>query len=245
VDYLEAYLRGNEIETWDRLCALDNIRETSHFDAARAVAMEAMFRVRRNVELLIPRWEAAGHRFGYAWASSWAWVAKDVKAAPPLLAQPDDLSRAALSRFEEAKGPLPIVLRAFYEVVGAVNFVGRVANGWPDAEILDPLQVEEFAPQLPALLEWDSQVDICPDHLFKYFVAGVGPMTVRVPAAVFDPVLVFDDGDLELDGTRLTFGRYLRQVILERGGIGLVAGYNNDAPDPSLISMLTQGLEPF
>jgi hypothetical protein len=70
-------------------------------------------------------------------------------------------------------------------------------------------------------------------------------MTVRVPAAVFDPVLVFDDGDLELDGTRLTFGRYLRQVILERGGIGLVAGYNNDAPDPSLISMLTQGLEPF
>jgi hypothetical protein len=244
VDYQEAYSQGNEAETWDWLCALDNVRETHHLYAARSVAREAMLRVRHNVELLIPRWEIAGHRFGYAWAGRWA--ADDVKRAPPLLARPDHVTLAALGRFEDARGPLPIVLRAFYEVVGAVNFVGDVADGWPDREILDPLQVEDFVPQLPGLLQNETdQIVICPDHLHKYFVSGVGALSVRVPSTAFDPVLVFEDGDLEMDGRPLTFGRYLRYVVLKRGGIGLIAGYNDDAPDPSLIASLTCGLQPF
>lgn len=244
MDYLDSYLQGNESQAWDQLCELDDARDTNTFDAARSIAREAMVRVRRNVEMLIPRWENAGHKFGYAWAGAWA--SDYVRKAPPLLAQPGQETLAALNQYERERGPLPIVLRAFYEVVGAVNFVGDVAKGWPDRETLDPLQVEEFAPQLPRLLaDEPHHVVICPDHLLKYFVAGVGPLTIQVPSAAFDPVMQFEGSDLDWEGKPLTFGRYLRTVILERGGIGLIAGCNDDAPDPALIASLKLGLPPF
>lgn len=244
MDYVSAYSSGNEAEVWDRLCAVGSRRDPILSEALRWVAMEAMRRARRNIERLIPRWEARGHKFGYDWAG--AWDARYVEKAPPLLGNPTAADLEPLDRYERARGPIPISLRAFYEVIGAVNFVGRVASGWPDREILDPLQVEAFSMQLPALLSeeaWD--VVICPDHLHKYFISGVDAFTVQSPSPSFDPVLRLDSCDLELDGTPLTFGRYLRHVILNRGGIGLEAGCNDDAPDPSLVAFLTQGLEPF
>lgn len=243
MDYVKDYSSGNEAEVWDQLCALGSIDRDLN-QTARWVAMEAMRRARRNIEQLIPQWEARGHKFGYEWAGAWA--ARDVQAAPPLLGRPTADDLALLDQFEHEIGPLPIALRAFYEVIGAVNFVGTIAEGWPDDQILDPLQVEAFSPQLPALLARDTdEVIICPDQLLKYFFGGVGPLTVEVPSQSFDPVLRFEGGDLEMDGRPLTFGRYLRDVILNRGGIGPVAGYNDDAPDPALTLFLTQGLEPF
>jgi len=244
MDYVHAYSNGNEAEVWDRLCALESRRDQDLSEALRWVATEAMRRVRRNIERLIPRWEARGHKFGYDWAG--ACDARYVEKAPPLLGNPTAADLESLDAYERARGPIPIALRAFYEVIGAVNFVGRVANGWPDSEILDPLQVEAFSQQLPALLSeeaWD--VVICPDHSHKYFISGADAFTVQLPSQSFDPVLRFESCDLELDGAPLTFGRYLRHSILNRGGIGLVAGWNDDAPDPTLVAFLTQGLEPF
>jgi hypothetical protein len=57
-------------------------------------------------------------------------------------------------------------------------------------------------------------------------------------------VLQLDGDDLEFFGRPLTFGWYLR-LILNRGGIGLVAGYNDDPIDPDLLNYLTEGLQPF
>jgi len=259
VDYQQAYSNGYESEVWEQLSDLD-VRDPQLFDVATSIARQAMLRVRHNIQLLIARWESAGHRFGYSWATGWAagvggklhyvdgrpGLPDYIVNVPPLLAEPDQETLAALRQYEDVKGPLPIVLRAFYEVVGAVNFVGNVASGWPDREILDPLQVQEFTPQLQGLLaNVTDEVIICPDHLHKYFVSGVGDLVVRVPSPTFDPVLRFEGGDLEWEGHPLTFGRYLRYVILKRGGIGLVAGDNDDAPAPALVASLTEGLQVF
>jgi hypothetical protein len=245
MDYVDRYLNGNEAEVWEHLCAVGDLGfDPNH--PARFVATEAMRRARRNIERLIVRWETRGHKFGYEWAKTWAWAASFVRAAPPLLGSPTAADRELLDRYERERGPLPVALRAFYEVIGAVNFVGTVADGWPNREILDPLQVDTFSTQLPTLLSAEiGEVVICPDQLLKYFIGGVGPMTVRLPSRSFDPALRFEGGDLEMDCKPLTFGRYLRDVILNRGGIGLVAGCNDDAPDPSLTRFLTQGLERF
>jgi hypothetical protein len=243
MDYVNDYMSGKESAVWDRLCELGIVRPELN-QAARWVAMEAMRRARRNIEQLISRWQARGHKFGYEWAGAWAM--SHVKAAPPLLGNPTATDLELLDQYERERGPLPIALRAFYEVIGSVNFVGTIAKGWPNREILDPLQVEAFSARLPALISSQTdEVVICPDQLLKYFVGGVGPLTVTVLSNSFDPVLRFEGGDLKINGTPLTFGRYLRDVILNRGGIGPVAGYNDDAPDPALTSFLTQGLEFF
>jgi hypothetical protein len=243
MDFVNDYFNGNEPDVWDRLCAAGDIGHDLN-QAADLVAIIAMRRARRNIERLIPRWEARGHKFGYQWAGAWA--ASYVKAAPPLLGNPNAADLEMLDQYERERGAIPVALRAFYEVIGAVNFVGTVAKGWPNREILDPLQVEDFSSQLPALLSAQTdEVVICPDMLLKYFIGSVGPLTVKLPSHCFDPVLRFEGGDLRIDGKPLTFGSYLRDVILNRGAIGLVAGYNDDAPDPALTSFLTQGLEPF
>jgi hypothetical protein len=243
--FLDEFCAGRRDEVWKHLSDLgEAVREPKVFADAQAVAREAMARVRRNVEVLIARWQAAGHRFGYEWAGAWA--SDCVKKAPPLLwtSTPEDI--LALDQFEREKGPLPIVLRAFYEHVGAVNFVGTIAEGWPDEEALDPLQVERFTPQLPDLLLGEvDEVLICPDFLHKYFISGVGGETVRVPDPCFDPVLVFEGEELQWEGQPLRFGRYLREVILRRGGIGLTAGCNDDAPDEDLLAALIKDLEEF
>ena len=139
-----------------------------------------------------------------------------------------------------------MTLRAFYEVVGAVNFVGEPPKAFPDREILDPLQIEPFGPQMPMLCSGESsEVVLCADPLLKYFIGGVGPITLRVPDACFDPVLIFEGEGLKWNGIPLTLASYLREVILRRGGIGLIAGCNDDGPDASLTASLTDGLTLF
>jgi len=106
MDYVHVYSNGNEAEVWDRLCALESRRDPDLSGALRWVAMEAMRRARRNIERLIPRWEARGHKFGYAWAG--AWTAKYVEAAPPLLGNPTAADLVSLDEYERARGPIPM-----------------------------------------------------------------------------------------------------------------------------------------
>jgi hypothetical protein len=77
---------------------------------------------------------------------------------------------------------LPIALRAFYDVVGSVNFVGKIASGWPDECTLDPLQVLAFSPQVEGLVrgEWDT-VEIAEDPCHKYLYSGLDSLVVSVP----------------------------------------------------------------
>jgi hypothetical protein len=243
------YLAGDCEPVWNRLCDLETPFPAPRLAEARAVARETMTRVRRNIEILIARWRKEGYRFGYHWAGAWA--AQDIAQAPPLLGNPNAADIRVLDDFEKQKGPIPVALRAFYEVVGAVNFVGNQPPGWPNKETLDPLQVELFTPQFNRLILGDendpfpTDAILCPDPLLKFFIGGVGPLTVEVPSTVFDPPIRFEYEDLHFNDEVLTFGGMLREIILKRGGIGLAAGFDDDTPDSELIRRLTEGLIPF
>ena len=62
--FLERYQAGEHVAVWDEMMALgEGIRHELYLKDAQAVATETMRRVRRNVELLIPRLAEAGYRF--------------------------------------------------------------------------------------------------------------------------------------------------------------------------------------
>lgn len=242
--WLERYRREDPSRVYRELVALgDGVRDPAVLPGALAVAREAAARIAIDVALLSERWQDLGFEFGYEWAGAWA--AEEVLRAPPHLGEvgPDDL--AALDRFEAEVGPLPLALRAFHERVGAVNFVGEPCepeSGWPDQESLDPLQVEAFTPQLERLLASGGEraLVVCPDFLHKFFLSGVGSLSVPVPAAGFDAVITFEGEPFYWNDEPLLFLEYLREVILRRGGIGLM-----DDPPRDLIRQLVPGLVAF
>lgn len=176
--YLERYLAGEHERVWDELIALgSSVREEPVYSDALAVAYELMWRVRRNLETLIPRLVGIGYEFGYGWAqpardSPYDWRARKAYSdmvwrfhhgAPLLSTAPDveaqladqraryahllelDAPRIILDNEERmiaeldaqprqaalvdelerlAPVPLNLSLRAWFEVVDSVNFVG-------------------------------------------------------------------------------------------------------------------------
>jgi hypothetical protein len=113
--YLDRYLVGEREAVWAELTALGSaIREQPLFADAQAVARETMTRARANVELLVQRLTALGYRF-----------TGDVIGPPPTPhALPSDESLAALRTLEAQYGILPLAIKTWYEVVGAVDFTG-------------------------------------------------------------------------------------------------------------------------
>lgn len=137
-EHVARYVSGEHEQVWAELVALGPaVREPRWFDTARAVARETMRRVRRNVETLHQRLTALGYRF-----------------ADPARAHvaPDESVVARLDALETLLGdPLPLSLRAFYEVVGSMNFAqapDQIVDDDEDADDLprlghdDPLWVE-------------------------------------------------------------------------------------------------------
>ncbi len=114
--YLERYRNGERDAVWAELTALGAaIRDDPLYADARAVALETMTRARTNVALLVERLTTLGYRF-----------VSDVLGAPPTpWVPPTTHSLADLRAFEQQHGPLPLSLHAWYEVVGAVDFMGR------------------------------------------------------------------------------------------------------------------------
>jgi hypothetical protein len=110
--YLERYFAGEREAVWAELSALGvAIQEEPLASDTLAVARETMRRVRVNVELLAQRLTALGYRF-----------ISDVMPRPHV--PPTDASLAKLRTLQEQYGPLPLSLRTWYEVVGAVDFMG-------------------------------------------------------------------------------------------------------------------------
>jgi hypothetical protein len=137
--YLERYLAGEEEPVWEVLQAQgDSVRvEPLHTDAL-AVARETMGRARYNIELLVSRLTTLGYRFGYDWWEEFdpdGYDALEVAEHPPIFAPPKpDVSRR-IAELEALVGPVPLSLRAWYERIGAVNFVGVFPK--QDATYLD------------------------------------------------------------------------------------------------------------
>ncbi len=105
---LDCYRASEFAATWLHMIALGpSVRDPDHFDDAYAVALETMRRVRQNVERIHQRLLDIGYRF---------WVPHHAHVPPPR-----DITDV-ISGVEGLVGPLPLSLRAFYEVVGSVDF---------------------------------------------------------------------------------------------------------------------------
>lgn len=251
--YLDRYLAGEHEQVWAELQALGaRVRDEPLFSDAFAVAHEAMRRVRRDIELLIPRLEALGYQF-YAHPTEYE------DGDPPRLGTPGEETRAQLDEIEREFGPLPISLRAFYEVVGAVNLVGEPpeeGEGWRDGTDLDPLLIYGLWTTYADWLEVrDDETQraayrplLFPDFLLKYDYGGVGPISIKAPSADMDAPLMFEGAEMGVvEGKLLLFVHYLRFAILERGGF---PGWGMSSWDESPISeevrlQLVDGLLPF
>src|SRR5260221_9203460 len=133
--FLERYERGEHVQVWDELLALgEAARAEPLYADAQAVARETMRRARHNVEALIARLLALGYQFGYAW---WDPDDRDMLAQdppPPVYTPPRPDVKHQLAELEAHVGLLPLSLRAWYEQVGAVNFVGM----FPVPDATDP-----------------------------------------------------------------------------------------------------------
>jgi hypothetical protein len=116
VTYLDRYLNGEHEAVWAELTALGAaIRDDPLATDAQAVARETMTRARANVALLVERLTTLDYRF-----------VSDVLGAPPTpWLPPSPRSLADLRTIEQQYGPLPLSLHAWYEEVGAVDFMGR------------------------------------------------------------------------------------------------------------------------
>jgi hypothetical protein len=260
-NYLERYLAGEHEPVWAELQALGaGVRKEPLLTDAFAVAHETMRRVRRNIETLLPRLEAMGYRF-YAHPTEyqphvdpWGGSHPSILDDPPRLAQPDEEMRAQLDRIEREFGPLPISLCAFYEEVGAVNFVGQppAQEGWHDGPTLDPLFIFGLRTTYVDWLrvrdnaEWraDYRPSLFPDFLLKYDFAGVGPIEITAPSATMDAPLWFEDGAMYgPDDEPYLFVSFLR-FVLQRGGFA-GATFDESPISEAIRLRLVEGLLPF
>jgi hypothetical protein len=131
--YLERYMVGEHEPVWAELQALGAaVREEPLYTDALAVVRETMRRARRNIEVVIPRLEAIGYQFGYAWATSGGSQARqrpEVDWSGPFVPPPSDTS-TRLRQLQTTIGALPLSVVAWFETVGEVDFVGRPPRHW-------------------------------------------------------------------------------------------------------------------
>jgi hypothetical protein len=235
--YLDRYLRGECESVWKALLDLKDVVRTDPFYAdALEVSRETMRRVRYDIELLIARLEQIGYQFGYAWADKR--LADKIKQEPPLLGNPQPDIKERLDRLEQAGAVLPLSIRAFYEIVGAVNFVGARTRAmdifeYGDAGItdqdqnliphidedIDALYVLELDPALTpeAFRNWQLNerapytLPITRSAQSKYFISAGGASLINLPNLDAD-VRMFLGGSY---GT--TFVEYLRNAIRNGG----------------------------
>jgi hypothetical protein len=222
----ERYVNGEHERVWDELHALRSaVRSLDHFDAVTTIARETMRRVRHNCEILIPRLESLGWHFGYDWAHPGAYAQERIAAAPAVLGEPTP--PPVLDEIERRYGVLPLSFRAFYEVVGEINFVGTpfARPNWPGMDELDPMYiagaVDIAEGQAGPGSGW---VAVAPDPLVKYFIAGVGSTYIDLPQPRADAPIMFEGDRMYVEDRPLTLVRYLRYAMRGGGFLAFMPG---------------------
>lgn len=234
MNYLERYHNGEYEQVWNDLQALGaSVRQEPHSSEAQAVATETMRRVRRNCERLISRLRTLGYVFGTFPDGS----RRSYKVEP--LTPPSKTMHADMAELESEAGLLPLSLIAFWQEVGAVDFVG-MHPAWPEG--LDPLVVDPPEGALSFLFDEEDGEEssgkfagLAPDDLHKDNVSGGDPYGVRLPNPSAD--FLFVD---ERHG--LLFVPYLRLAILRWGGF---PGLDVQSVQFEPLNSLLAELEPF
>jgi hypothetical protein len=119
--WLERYKSGQSAEVWAEMRDLGpEIRTARFWHHASAVATETMARVSKNIDTVAARLKATGY-----------WFAEP----PSIRRQPASETAVLLDVFEARHGPMPLSLRAFYDVAGTVNLTqsnGQLVHYWPE-----------------------------------------------------------------------------------------------------------------
>lgn len=246
--YHARYQAGEHICVWRELTALGaSVRAPALIDDAWAVAEETMTRVATNIDRIIERLTNRSYQFD-VYPDGTAPL-----ATLPAHGRPDTALLADVVELEQRVGPIPLSLRAFWQVVGTVSLIGRALEGWPDYG--DPLFV---SPPDYALFELrkhgpgeDSggtfMCGLAPDVLHKDNLSGGPEYAIALP----NPSA---DATFEREWRGIGFVPYLRVAILDWGGFpGLSPDNPQDkwrhkypcAPPPVWFGELTQDLLPF
>jgi hypothetical protein len=236
-NWLQRYRAGDHAAVWDELIALGSaVREPSVVDEAMEVARETMGRARDNIEELHRRLQKVGYQFEYP----------DRAFRPPATD-----SRLRLQKQESQIGPLPLSLRAFYEVVGTVDFTQSWAQlvqyhrperrnarellylGEYDPLVVRPLIEEEDRPE-------PGQYFFACDEFHKANYSGGQNYHVALPDARADfPIIgMYGIDEFFISYLRATFAGGGFRGRIRDVGIGCV----KDLPSLSLTAMLSQGL---
>lgn len=234
---LSRYEGGAYEQVWDELVAYGPaVREEPLLAEALAVARETMRRLRANLALLLQRLDAAGYVFTDTPVPRWQGPRAD---AP-----------AQIRALEALVGPIPLSIRACYEMVGAVNFQGhhpaleqRTDDRWdalPDPLIIFP--IDSIIADCRERLEdpewdrdWPLDLPLAPDIRHKADISGGGPYGVYVPDAAAD-------APLQKEWHATSFVNYLR-ICLRWGGFPGLERYAH--PPTEFLQYLTDGLLPL
>ncbi len=151
---------------------------------------------------------------------------------------PDGKTWAHVSNLEKQAGTLPLSLRAFYDVVGSVDLMGRhpTLGPGPGASIAsDPLVVVSAEDALEASEGEEGElIFIAPDDIHKAGESGGAPYEIEVPEARAD-------GQLLNERHNLLFVDYLR-LAFRFGGF---PGFEGIEKLPREIETLREGMLEF
>jgi hypothetical protein len=228
----DRYVAGDRIAVWESLRNIDRLVRADYAMDALAVAYETMERARTNVEILAQRLEQLHYRF------------LNDPFTPPNATQ-----RRELERIDRRPGPLPISLKAFYAVLGSVDFIGsHTLLSWRSGDsespvknlMADPLAVN---PVESGLFEFEDReyqghrqeivFEIAPDRFHKHDVSGGGPYAFRLPCYKADAIV-------EEEPNGLYFVEYLR-LCFRYGGFPGFEAAPEMIPEREM-RILTEGL---
>jgi hypothetical protein len=251
VSFLQRFLRGEYEQVWADLRDLGPAVRGDVLEDANSVAVETMRRVRHNVEVLRRRLDDAGYQFK-----------EPSRAHVP----PEADVTAQLDRFERRHGLLPLSLRAFYEVVGSVDFRqswDQLVNWYEREQRATPTDPVEYLGEYdPLMVEplickyaiWDA------DHGKRsWFMAPDECHKANYSGGMNYHVLLPDDGaDFRIYGMIMSeqslFGEhfvdYLRETLRGGGFRGNVEVRDDSVtgrslPDLDVTRRLAEDLQPI
>lgn len=246
--YLDRYRNGEHEQVWAELLALgEQVRSEPLYDDARAVAGETMSRARANVERLVPRLLELGYQFAYP-------QAEDGPLRYSVYDPPDATTAERIADLERVVGPIPLALRAWYEVVGSVSFIGTHPTLAPASQAgapevySDPLVVDPVEIALAEYGDWywlshahppgkipPFSIPIAPDAYHKANRSGGAAYAIAVPDPAADALILNEPHNT-------TFVNYLRLAFRWGGFPGFADAEERPA---DLLAYLSRDLLPL
>lgn len=205
--WLGRYQSGESAAVWAEMRDLGpEIRSERLWRHASAVATETMIRVGKNIDTVVARLQALGYRF----------------AEPTLVRRPPAPETAIrLNAFEARHGPMPLSLRAFYDVVGTVDLAqstGQLIHYWPEDRRKRATELEIAGEYDPLVVEFLKDPKNWPgvagtawffacDEFHKANYSGGANYHVVLPDASADFQIfgMADDSEFFVDYLRFTF----------------------------------------